>query len=149
MLLKESSCSNRTQDCYRIENFRDALRALFLEKDFVKSLQELVSPGVEAAVSRAMEQRDAKIADLENKLTTTQEALTSAQDILQATQAKLAAMVHRVEEIDTDSRKNCVVISGVPELPEENTDRLAIDVAQAAGIALSSGDIDCSHRLGS
>ena len=41
-----------------------------------------------------------------------------------------------------------MVISGVPELPNEDTGSLALEVAKAAGVTLSADDLDRSHRLG-
>lgn len=133
---------------YKMEEIRGALRQLFLDTDFVKRLQDLLTPGVEAAVSRALEQRDAKIAALEKELTGTKESLTSTKEKLKVTEDKLAAVEEHTERMESENRKNCLVISGVPELPEENIDRLVLDVAQAAGISLSAGEIDRSHRLG-
>ena len=116
---------------------QSAVKELFQDSDFVRNLQSLI----ESAVSRALEQRDAKIAELEIQLATARRKLSSVQD-------RLSAVERQMELMEVESRKNCVVISGVPELPEESTGRLAVEVAQAAGVPLSAGDLDRCHRLG-
>ena len=40
--------------------------------------------------------------------------------------------------MEAENRKNCLVISGVPELPDENADELVLGVAKAAGITCPS-----------
>ena len=48
-----------------MEDIRVAIQQLFLEPAFITSFRELLSPGLEAAVSKALEKQDAKIAALE------------------------------------------------------------------------------------
>ena len=131
-----------------MEEVRDGVAALFLEADFVKRLQELLTPGLEAVVSRAMEQRDIRIAALEVELSSTKESLNCTSEKLKKAEEMIATMENNSDRMESEMRKNCIIISGVPELPEEATDRLVLDVAQAAGISLSAGEIDRSHRLG-
>ena len=125
-----------------------SLRELFEDKEFVKHMQLLLAPGVEAAVNRAMEQRDAKVAALQQEVAETKENLTAAQEELTATRSKLEQLEDRLEAAEAYSRRNCILISGVPELPEENTDDLVLDVAKAAGVTLTPNDLDRTHRLG-
>ena len=115
----------------------DVVRGIFSDSDFVQKLQSLI----ETAVSRALEQRDAKIAALELELTATRSELVS-------TQERLTAAERGLEILEAESRKSCLVISGVPELPNEDTGSLALEVAKAAGVTLSADDLDRSHRLG-
>ena len=131
-----------------MEDIRVAIQQLFLEPAFVTKLQELLTPGIEAAVSKALEQRDAKIAALEQELASTKKDLISSEEKLTATQEKLSNVERQVEQMEAENRKNCLVISGVPELPQENTNELVLDVAKAAGVEMSINDIDRSHRLG-
>lgn len=113
---------------------KEALRDLLLEADFSAKLQQLVSAAVETAVVRATEQCTAKIEALESELKTTKEKLSSTEK--------------RLDQLEQHSRQNCLVISGVPEKENENTDSLMLDVAKAAGVQLSPDDIDRSHRMG-
>lgn len=125
-----------------------SLRELFEDEKFVKNMQLLLAPGVEAAVNRAMEQRDAKVAALQQEMSETKENLAAAHEELKATRNKLEQLEDRLEAAEAYSRRNCILISGVPELPEESTDDLVLDVASAAGVTLTQNDLDRSHRLG-
>ena len=130
------------------EEIRATLKQLFVDKDFLQGLQEALAPALEAVVSRALELRDAKIAALEQELSAAKATLASSQEMLKASERQLAAVEVEIDQIETENRKNCLVISGVPELPDENTDRLVVEVAQAAGVTLSATDLDRSHRFG-
>ena len=54
----------------------------------------------------------------------------------------------QLEAMEKYSRRNCLLIGGAPELPEESTDDLVLELVRAAGVALTLGDLDRSHRLG-
>ena len=131
-----------------MEKLHVSLRELFEDAEFIKRIQLLVSPGVEAAVNRAMEQRDLKLAALEEELINTKESLAAAHGELTAANSKLCAAEETLEALEAYSRRNCLLINGLPELPEESTDDLVLDLARAAGVALTPGDLDRSHRLG-
>ena len=143
------SLDNRIQ-CYIMacDKLHTSLRELFEDQEFVKGIQILLAPGLEAAVNRAMEQRDAKLAALEQHLTDTKANLAAVQDELQLTKTKVSDMEDRLEAMETYSRRNCLLINGVPELPEESTDDLVLQLARAAGVVLTLDDLDQSHRLG-
>ena len=131
-----------------MEATRETIRQLFLEPDFIKSLQELLAPVFEAAVSKALEKQGEKIAALEEDLSTARVQLSTMEEKLTVTQDKLSAIELQMEQLEAENRKTSLIISGVPELPEEDTGSLALDVARAAGVTLSAGDLDRSHRLG-
>ena len=124
-----------------MENKKATQNGHQLDTDYTNKLQSLIETSVETAVNRALEKRDAKIAALELELSATRSELRS-------TQERLIAAERSVESMEAESRKNCIVITGVPELPDENTDNIMLDVAQAAGAAKTASDIDRSHRLG-
>ena len=48
-----------------MEEIKASLRKLLLDGESIELLQEGYGPGIEAAVDRDMEQRDAKLASLE------------------------------------------------------------------------------------
>ena len=55
---------------------------------------------------------------------------------------------------DTDrqeqySRRNCLLIDGIPEIKDENTDALAMEVVDTKTvIKITQNDIDRTHRIG-
>ena len=55
-------------------------------------------------------------------------------------QDRLIAVEKQMELMEVERRKNCVNISGVPELPEEYR-QAAVEVAQSAGVPLSADDL--------
>ena len=97
-------------------------------------LNSTVTEAVAEAVSRAMEATLARMTALESELATTKTRLAEAEQ--------------RLEEVDQRERRNCVIISGIPEKKDESTDGLVMDVSRAAGLELSPDSIDRSHRLG-
>ena len=55
-----------------------------------------------------------------------------------------------LEEQEQCSRRNCLLIHGIPASAGENTDEIALSTIQTRiGISLSVQDVDRSHRLGS
>ena len=95
-----------------------------------------------------MEQRDAKLASLEQEVSATNVKLSAVQQELAETQEQLRSSEKRLDALETYSRRNCLLVNGVPELPDENTDNLVLDLARAAGLQLTADDLDRSHRLG-
>ena len=99
-------------------------------EDFEKMLISAVAD----AVTRANEATVTRVAALESELADTK--------------ARLSAAEQRLEDIENYSRRNCVIISGVPENTGESTDRLVVDVGKTAGLNLTNDCLDRSHRLG-
>jgi hypothetical protein len=65
--------------------------------------------------------------------------------------AKVEQLADKVDDLEQYSRRKCLRISNYVE-PEkdqpEDTDSIAIKVAEQAGVAITAGDIDVSHRVG-
>lgn len=114
---------------------KNAIRAFFEDEDFIDGFhQKFLLPAIEKAVATAMSQRDEKITALENELKETKEELSTTRQ--------------RLDALETYSRRNCLVVSGIPERRDEKTDELAVDLAKAAGIDINVRDLDRSHRIG-
>ena len=96
--------------------------------------EDMLSKVVADAVYRANEATVARISALEDELATTK--------------ARLKEVERRLEDLDGLNRRNCVIISGIPEKDGESTDNLVADVGRAAGLQLSADSLDRSHRLG-
>ena len=52
-----------------------------------------------------------------------------------------------MENLQQHTRKNNLIISGVPKVPNEDTDSIIVKCADLLHVKLSSHDIDISHRL--
>ena len=83
-----------------------------------EDFEEMLISAVADAVTRANEATVTRVTALESELA--------------ATKARLSAAEQRLEDIENYSRRNCVIISGVPENTGESTDRLVVDVGKRA-----------------
>ena len=64
-------------------------------------------------------------------------------------QAQIEELGLAADEAARYSRRNCLIISGIPELKKEDTDKIVIDIAKVNWlyIQLDIGKIDRTHRL--
>ena len=69
-------------------------------------------------------------------------------------EAENATLTNRLQSCETClnnleqySRRECVEISGIPEVKDENTDDIVIKVGSLIGLHLAKNDISVSHRL--
>ena len=85
-------------------------------------------------------------------------ALQAKLDLLEARNASLeaenATLTKKLQTCETSlnnleqySRRECVEISGIPEVKEENTDDIVIKVGSLIGLDIEKHDISISHRL--
>ena len=85
-------------------------------------------------------------------------ALQAKLDLLEARNASLeaenATLMKKLQTCETSlnnleqySRRECVEISGIPEVKEENTDDIVIKVGSLIGLDIEKHDISISHRL--
>ncbi|XP_071481462.1 uncharacterized protein [Diadema antillarum] len=63
-------------------------------------------------------------------------------------QATVQNYENRLDEVEQYSRRDNVIMRGVPENDGESTNAVVIDVAASAGVAVSEADISTSHRMG-
>ena len=116
------------------EEIRKSQREFLHGPEFSEMLKNIVTDAVAEGVSRATEAALARIAALEDELADAK--------------AKLATAERRIEDLDNYNRKNALVISGVPETPDEAVDSLVVDVGRAAGVEIPADSIDDAYRLG-
>ena len=90
-------------------------------------LGERIEAAVNFAVAEAVAEKDREISELRQELQQTAD---------------------QVNELEQYSRKNSVNISGVPEMQGESVAQRVIDIARAAGVELSPGELDVAHRIG-
>lgn len=60
---------------------------------------------------------------------------------------KLQTCEINLNNLEQYSRRECVEISGIPEVKEENTDDIVIKVGSLIGLDIDKHDISISHRL--
>lgn len=107
------------------------LKSTFLQcikdPEFSTVLRDVMTPMIRELMSEVLASKDEEIAALKSELNATKAA---------------------VNELEQYSRRLCLNISGIPESDGENTDNLVLKVATAAGVSMTSADIERSHRVG-
>ena len=107
---------------------KESLIAAFEDEEVMAVLKERVlGPLIRDAVAAAVVKKDEEIAALKEEV------------------GKLSEQVNDLEQY---SRRQCLNFSGIPEQQNENTDKLVIEIAKAAGVNVKPDDIDVSHRIG-
>ena len=107
---------------------KESLIAAFEDEEVMAVLKERVlGPLIRDAVAAAVAKKDEEIAALKEEV------------------GKLSEQVNDLEQY---SRRQCLNFSGIPEQQNENTDKLIIEIAKAAGVNVKPDDIDVSHRIG-
>ena len=102
---------------------KEAITRVLKDDIFVEIIRDQVRAAVESAVAA----RDSEIETLREEL------------------AETRAQLNGLEQY---SRRLCLDVSGIPETPNEDTDRLVMDTARLAGVDITRTDIDRSHRVG-
>lgn len=91
-------------------------------------LRELIiEPAIKAAVSEALRARDEEITELRAQLKNTQS---------------------RINQAEQFSRRNNVIISGLAEENNENSETLIMDIAKKMNLGLAPDDFESVYRLG-
>lgn len=54
----------------------------------------------------------------------------------------------KLNELEQYSMKNCIIVSGVPETPDENVLGLIMEIGRLIGVIIHETDIDNAHRIG-
>ena len=60
---------------------------------------------------------------------------------------KVKSLEMALEKQEQYSRRQCLRVYGIPESPNENTDKVILDLATKMGVTLADHDIDRSHRI--
>ena len=112
----------------------------------------------ESLLDSKLQPIEAKLDDLVKQMNDNYTALQRKLDLLEARNASLEAeivtLTNRLQSCETClnnleqySRRECVEISGIPEVKDENTDDIVIKVGSFIGLHLTKNDISVSHRL--
>ena len=127
----------------RLEKIEASLLALEQHaKDSEESYDNL-GLSLKNQVSKQTEDVNSCFTMMENKIDEQAKVATLAQETLRR-------CCENHDEMEQYSRRNCLVLHGISEAPNENTDRLFIDtVSSKLNITLNTGDLDRSHRIGS
>ena len=112
----------------QFEQIKGTVIECFEDENFIARLQErLLGPIVSRHVAEAVRVKNQEIEHLRSQLT---------------------AVRADMDNLEQYSRRNTLTISGIPETEREDTDALVIGLAKAAGVTVTSADLDRSHRVG-
>ncbi|KAF0287561.1 hypothetical protein FJT64_014026 [Amphibalanus amphitrite] len=110
------------------DDIKNSVAQCFEDEGFIARLREkLLAPIISQCVAEALQTRDREIEQL---------------------RAQLSAAQNDVDSLEQYSRRNSLMITGLPESARESTDALVIDLAKAAGVTVTVADLDRSHRVG-
>ena len=108
-------------------SIKDDLKTALCDPDVL----ELISKAVAAQVSSQLRK---EIAGLRDKVAEKDREILFLKD--------------QIDSLEQYSRRNCLRISPVPEVPSESTDDIVKTVAKTIGVTLPDNAIDRSHRVG-
>ena len=110
------------------EELRKALLAAITDPEVIAVLKtQIIDPAIEKAVLEATQAKDREISVLKEELKATKQ---------------------KMNELEQYSRRNCLIISGLPESSGEDVSKLVKQLCRAAGVDIDTIDIDAAHRLG-
>ena len=110
------------------DEMKKAFMDILLDTDVLAVLKEkLIDPAIDRAVKKAIEAKDQEIMFLKEELKAAQQ---------------------KVNDLEQYSRRNCLIVSGLPETSGEDVSRLVKQLGEAAGVEINTIDIDAAHRLG-
>jgi hypothetical protein len=133
-----------TSDTTLIQTLADTIASILINStDLLEKVTDKIKSSMEEEISQQVYQSVSMDLERQTKL------ITSLQE-QQATLIKqLSAMEGKLDEHEQYSRRNCLLIHGLPETHKENTTTIAIKtIAERLKVSLSEDDIDRSHRLG-
>ena len=112
----------------------------------------------ESLLDSKLQPIQAKLDDLFKQMNDSYTALQERINIFEARNVSLeaenATLVNKLQSCDAClnnleqySRRECVEISGIPEVKDENTNDIVIKVGSLIGLDITGNDISVSHRL--
>ena len=106
----------------------------FMSTKYDKLLQKVT------VLEQANTKQSKKNKDLEESNTKLKAEVTNLSD-------KLKVCKESLNNLEQYTRRECLEVSGIPELQDENTDELVIKVGSLMGVVINKEDISVSHRI--
>lgn len=117
---------------------RRVATAVWQEDATLQRLAALIKDSVIAELQAVIENNTAVIAKLQNSLEERDKKISQLE----------SQLIKKTDELEQYQRRQCLRIFGVPEEAGEDTDKIAMNVAEKIGVKLVLSDIDRSHRVG-
>ena len=91
----------------------------------------------------------AKFDDLEKKIKENDEKIHQLEKTIENLVEKQKSLLSEIENLEQYSRRNCLVLHGVDESNDENTNEIIIKtISEELRVQVKEHDLDKSHRLG-
>lgn len=125
---------------------------VFSSKDFEIKLQACIDKALGSKMDEFLKQievQSAKIHDLEVETDRFSTEMKTVQDRINSLEDKCSSASALINHLEQYSRRNCLRVFGIEELPNENTDDAITSLASNyLGFNLDVSEIDRSHRIG-
>ena len=111
------------------------------ESPIMKALTYALITPLRAAIREEMKTHKESIGKLTEEISSLKTELTEKNNYI-------ANLESRVDDLEQYSRRNCLMITGIPENENEKTDEVVLDMARnQLKAAIDASDIDRSHRI--
>ena len=91
----------------------------------------------------------AKFDDLEKEIKKKNEKVNQLEKIIENLVEQQKSLSSEIDDLEQYSRRNCLVLHGVNESNNENTNEIIIKTfSEELGVEIKEDDLDRSHRLG-
>ena len=88
------------------------------------------------------------VADLQKALEANTNVMRDLKIAVEERDRTISVMQAKIDDLEQYQRRQCLRIFGIEEKTSEDTDQIAMEVAQKIGVQLNVNDIDRSHRVG-
>ena len=100
-------------------------------------------------VTESLEFMSAKFDDLEKEIKKKDEKINQLEKTIENLAEKQKSLSSEIDDLEQYSRRNCLVLHGVNESNDENTNEIIIKTfSEELGVEIKEDDLDRSHRLG-
>ena len=133
----------------RLEKLEDKLQdSMKSQNERIDKLEEEIQ-GIATSQTRRIEQIESEIHDFGCQSTRLSTESASQQEQIDELLEEIEIKSSVIEDLQQYSRRNCLVITGLPERRGENTDEVIQNFAASKlDVVINDTDIDRTHRLG-
>ena len=99
-------------------------------------------------VTESLEFMLEKFGDLEEEIKKKDEKISQLEKTIENLGEKQKNLLSDIDDLEQYSRRNCLVLHGVDESIDENTNEILKTFSEEIGFEIKENDLDRSHRLG-
>ena len=136
-----------------MESLRTAIKTLTARVDSIESSQSFISAkydsvaGLLQTVNKASDALGKKLVEVTKTTDNMQTELSTMTDENDRQQQSLYRIDSSIDEMQQYSRRDCLEITGVPVLPDDNPKQLVKEIGSLIGVEIDDSHIGAAHRL--